>query len=315
MAIYVGNTIARDLLKEFAKTLTVRAGEKDKWKLIHPHNIEDIEQEVVMRTDTSYELLWVKDEAHAIKDGKVELIFPLAHGGRIIVRALTKGDGLSSSAIKDYSIEYGSKELTVNTEYTHVSVSYEYKHSGEETFYLKMRQPEQFTNDMEYLNVVFLINPTGRILENKDSILRSLKGFIEEIRDVQETINYGIVVRGRREEDNPPYKYRQFTGSNKTQKYDDIIEGLDLMFNLMRGARDDSPSLYTTASNVIDDYFTDDVKENHIIMITSNESGGSFEEMDTLKSKLDGDKNNLHLVYDKTRLPVPQDHCEVEVDV
>ena len=315
MAIYVGNTISRDLLKELAKTLTVRAGEEDKWKLIHPRNIEDIEQEVVMRTDTSYDLLWIKDETHAIKDGKVELMFPLAHEGRIRVHALTEGDGLNGPVIKDYNIEYGSQELTVNTEYTHVAVSYEYGHSGEESFYLKLRQPEQFTDEMEYLNIVFLINPTDEVIENRRSILRRLKSFIEEIRDVQETINYGIVVRGREEGDNPPYKFRQFTGSNKTQRYDEIINGLGIMFNLMRRARDDSPSLYTTASNVIDDYFTDDVKENHIIMITSNESGGSFEEMDILKSKLDGDKNNLHLVYDKTRLPVPQDHCEVEVDV
>jgi hypothetical protein len=303
LGFHIGKSYAKDLIKDITKTLTSSSIEEDNWTLVDPIDLNKVIDYSVLKVEPKINKFWVYDELHKVLNGEVKLDYPI--GGRVVVKKPSKGT-YSIVNKDDYSLGEDSKLLfEEGFEGESLLVDYEREFYGKETFYVKFKRPEPLI-EPNVINLVFVINPVKSVLTRKESIINNIESIIRNLYDSETTVNLGFVVNSMVDGN---YRRLEFNGDYKTTNADDFLENSkDFMSSLQE---DNNNKFYSTSVKVIDDYFDENVTENHIVLLTGLESGGGRNDLLNLKNKIQSKNNNkLHLVYPQCEIPALTDNCE-----
>ena len=310
MGFYIGKTTARDFIRDISRTLTQRGNkEEDNWELVLPNDVSEITDRAVLKTNPEIKSLWINDEQHLIEGSTVDLEYDLVEGNQPSIKLIDLNDPLNLIKLKenvDYTIDGKTITLLKDLTSQYISVDYERIYDGEETFYVEFKRPDKDGWDEELLerqdiNLIFLIDPVSDTDYYKD-----IERVVDGLPDTIDNVSLGLAIRGA---GGDGYLKLNFLGDSTTWNKFELMEELSKALEELEDPTF-SKSLYKTASDMIDDYFIPEYKENHLIMLTDGVEGGAPEELAELKSKLRGSPNyRLNIAYNKSRLPKPTITC------
>jgi hypothetical protein len=304
LGFYIGKTYAKDLIKDITRTLTSSPNEKDNWKLVDPIDLNKIVDYSVLKVEPKIKRLWIYNEIHKVTDGQIKLEYPPLKGGGMVVKKINNKSNYSVLSKEDYIVDedyltFSNDEL----EDIELLLDYEREFDGKETFYVKFKRPEPLV-DPNIINLIFLINPVESVLNRKNSIINNIKEITRRLYESETIVNLGFAVNFNQQED---YIKLKFNEDLTTTNFEFFTEEVEALFeNLQHG---NSNTLYKTSKRVIDDYFSEDVTENHLVLLTGLESGGGGQDLNSLKNSINN-KNKLHLVYPQCDMPTLTDICE-----
>ena len=306
MGLYIGKSYAKDLIKDITRTLTNSSYEEDNWELVDPFDINTVSNYSVLKVEPKIKRLWIYNELHKVKEGQLKLDYPLLKHGGLIVKKINKGEDYSILEKEDYTIDENSI-LIFNEEFENkdLLVDYEREFDGKETFYVRFKRPEPLVNP-NIINLIFLINPVQSVLNRKNSILNNIRDITTRLYDSETIVNLGFAVNSNTGAD---YSRLTFDEELTTTNFELFIEDVKSLFETLQV--DNSVGLYKTSKKIIDDYFSQDVTENHIVLLTGLDSGGGRNDLNQLKNSINSNPTyKLHLVYPQCEMPTLTDICE-----